>query len=330
MDASLRDAVRGPHAPVLYQQALTALAPRAGGLYIDGTLGGGGHAQGILEASAPDGKLLGLDRDPAALAVASQRLGAFGPRVHLSQASFADMAGQAAALGWEGVDGILLDLGLSSMQLDDPGRGFSLRLEGPLDMRFDPAQSLTAAEVVNGWSEDELAGVLRRFGELPRSRAIARAIVRSRPLRTTVDLAQVVAQAAGRSRSRIHPATQAFQALRLAVNGELEALAEGLEASLEVLNQGGRLVVIAFHSLEDRIVKQFLRRESRDCVCPPQQPVCTCGHVATLHELHRRPLRPTRQEVTANPRARSARLRAAERMGKARSLHSKGTGSEST
>lgn len=330
MDASSDDAVRGQHAPVLYQQALTALAPRAGGRYIDGTLGGGGHARGILETSSPDGKLLGLDRDPGALAAAAGRLAPFGSRVHLSLSPYAGMAEQAAALGWDSVDGVLLDLGLSSLQLDDPTRGFSLRLEGPLDMRFDPTQPLTAAEVVNGWSEDDLAGVLRQFGEVPRARSVARAIVRSRPIRTTTELARVVAGAAGRSRSGIHPATQAFQALRIAVNDELQELSLGLEAAIGLLAEGGRLVVIAFHSLEDRLVKQFLRREASDCVCPPRQPVCTCGHVATIRLIDRRPLRPSQAETAANPRARSARLRSAERIRSARSLQRKGMGSEST
>ncbi len=228
------------------------------------------------------------------------------------------------------MDGVLLDLGLSSLQLDDPARGFSLRLEGPLDMRFDPTQPLTADEIVNGWSEDDLAGVLRQYGEVPRARSVARAIVRSRPIRTTTDLARVVAGAAGRSRSGIHPATQSFQALRIAVNDELQALERGLEAAIDLLAEGGRLVVIAFHSLEDRLVKQFLRREASDCVCPPRQPVCTCSHVATVRHISRRPLRPSQAETAANPRARSARLRTAERIRSARSLQRKGTGSEST
>ena len=329
MGASSSDAGPGPqHAPVLYQQALSALAPRAGGRYIDGTLGGGGHARGILEAAAPDGELLGLDRDPGALAKAAGRLAGFGGRVHLSQASFGDMALHAAALGWKRVDGILLDLGLSSLQLDDPTRGFSFRAEGPLDMRFDPGQGLTAAEIVNGWPTDDLAKVLRTYGEQPGAGRVAQAIVAARPIRTTTELAGVVARAGGRRRSRrdasrggIHPATQTFQALRIAVNGELEELERGLESTTNLLEAGGRLVVISFHSLEDRIVKQFLRREETDCICPPQQPVCTCGHRATLAVPVRRAIRPEAAETRANPRSRSARLRFAERLDAARSLH---------
>src|SRR3990170_4407121 len=230
MGASQHDAGPGPHAPVLYQQVPSALEPRGGGRYIDGTLGGGGHAQGILEAASPDGHLLGLDRDRQALNVAARRLEGFAGRVHVRNASFATMAEQAAALGWDGVDGILFDLGLSSMQLDDPARGFSFRLDGPLDMRFDPSQARTADEIVNAWDEADLADVLRRYGEEPRARLVARAIVRARPVRTTTKLAAIVAGAAGRSRSGVHPATQTFQALRIAVNQELEGLSGGLEA----------------------------------------------------------------------------------------------------
>jgi len=321
MGASTMDAGPGPHAPVLYQQALSALEPRAGGHYIDGTLGGGGHAFGILQAADPDGELLGLDRDPDALELAARRLRPFGNRVHLCQGSFADMALHASAVGWGQVDGILLDLGLSSRQLDDPERGFSFLREGPLDMRFDRTQRLTAEEVVNGWPEEELAGLLRDYGEQTAAARLARAIIAARPLRTTTELAQVVARTVGRRRKGIHPATQTFQALRIAVNDELGALEAGLEAVPGLLRAGGRVAVISFHSLEDRLVKRFLRREERDCVCPPRQPVCTCGHEATLALTVRRAIRPEAAEIQANPRARSARLRFAERVGAARSLH---------
>jgi 16S rRNA (cytosine1402-N4)-methyltransferase len=329
MGASFSDAGPGPqHAPVLYQQVLAALEPRAGGHYIDGTLGGGGHARGILEAAGPDGELLGLDRDPRALVQAAASLALFAERVHLRRATFAEMAFHASELKWARVDGILLDLGLSSMQLDDPARGFSFRFEAPLDMRFDPDQRLTAGEIVNDWPEDELAQVLRDYGEQPGAGRVAQAIVGARPIRTTTELAGVVARAAGRrrslrddSRNGIHPATQTFQALRIAVNGELEALERGLEAVPGLLEAGGRLVVISFHSLEDRLVKRFLRREERDCVCPPRQPVCTCGHRATMVVPVRRPIRPEAQEIRANPRSRSARMRSGERLGAARSLH---------
>lgn len=314
MDASSDAPGPAAHRPVLYQQVLTALKPARGGRYIDGTVGAGGHAAGILEASAPDGELLGLDRDPAALEAASARLADYHRRAHLRQASFAHMGQQAEALGWTSVDGILLDLGLSSLQLDDPERGFSFRFEGPLDMRFDPSQAITAADLVNGLDEADLADLLKRYGEERRARRVARAIVQSRPLRTTTELAETVAGALGRSGGRIHPATRAFQALRIAVNDELGELEMGLQSAVELLGPGGRLAVIAFHSLEDRMVKRFMRRESRDCICPPGQPVCTCGHVAQLRLVTRRPLRPEEREVRRNPRARSARLRVAERL----------------
>src|SRR3990172_5081968 len=303
MGASLSDAGPGSqHTPVLYQQVLSALEPRAGGHYIDGTLGGGGHARAILEAAGPDGELLGLDRDPQALALAAATLEPFGGRAHLRQATFAEMAFHASALDWVKVDGILLDLGLSSMQLDDPARGFSFRFEAPLDMRFDPAQRLTAAEIVNGWPEAELAEGLRAYGEEPGAGGGAQAIIAARPIRTTTELAGVVARAAGLSRSGVHPATQTFQALRIAGNEELEALERGRGA-------GGGLG------------RRFLRRGERVCVSPPRQPVCTCGHQATLVVPVRRPIRPEAAETRANPRARSARMRFGERLGAARSLH---------
>jgi len=314
MGASSDAADPGSHTPVLYHPVLSALQARAGGRYMDGTVGAGGHAEGVLDGSAPDGHLLGLDRDPHALKIAARRLARFGQRVHLRQASFSELAAVAAGAGWAAVDGVLLDLGLSSMQLDAAERGFSFRLDGPLDMRFDPAQPLTAAELVNDLDEDELADLLRRYGEEPRARRVAQAIVAARPLQRTSELAETVARMSGRPRSGIHPATQTFQALRIAVNDELTALREGLEQALALLAPGGRLAVISFHSLEDRQVKEFFRRESRDCLCPPEQLVCTCGHRAVLRQITRKPLRPDEAEVSRNPRARSARLRVAERL----------------
>jgi len=314
MGASGDAADPGSHAPVLYHPVLSALQARAGGRYMDGTVGAGGHAAGLLEASTPDGLLLGLDRDPQALSIAAQRLSPFGERVTLRQTSFARLAHTAAEAGWETVDGLLLDLGLSSMQLDSAGRGFSFRLDGPLDMRFDPAQALSAADLVNDLPVRDLAEILRRFGEEPRAWQVAQAVVAARPLHSTTQLAEIVARASGRTRSGIHPATRTFQALRIAVNDELAALHDGLEQALTLLAPGGRLAVISFHSLEDRQVKEFIRRESRDCVCPPEQPLCTCGHHATLRMLTRKPLRPDEAEIRRNPRARSARLRVAERL----------------
>jgi 16S rRNA (cytosine1402-N4)-methyltransferase len=307
-----------PHRSVLYHEIIHALRPAESGRYIDATVGAGGHAWGILNASAPGGKLLGLDLDPQALALARERLQPFADRSILVQASYTSMREQAGALGWEQVNGIVIDLGVSSMQLDTPERGFSFQAEGPLDMRFGPSLTLTADEVVNHWPERDLADLIWQYGEERLSRRIAQAIVRARPLHTTTELAEVVRAAAGRSyapgKSRIHPATRTFQALRIAVNEELKAIETALPQAVELLAPGGRLAVISFHSLEDRIVKQFFRRESRDCICPPEQPVCTCGHKATLVEINRKPIEAGEEESKTNPRARSARLRVAERL----------------
>ncbi len=301
------------HIPVLLQETLTFLQVRPGGTYIDATVGGGGHAEAILSASAPDGRLLGLDLDPDALEVARERLTPFGERAVLRQGSFAQLA--ALAADFAPVDGILFDLGLSSLQLADPARGFSFSYSGPLDMRFDPdAGGPTAADLVNGLSVEELAQILYQYGEERQARRIAEAIVAARPLETTEQLAEVVVAAVGRRRGRIHPATRTFQALRIAVNDELSVLQVALPQAVDLLRPGGRLVVISFHSLEDRIVKRFLRQESKDCICPPEAPVCTCEHRARLRVLTRKPVRPDPEEVARNPRARSARLRAAERL----------------
>lgn len=301
------------HQPVLYHEIIHALRPVSGGRYVDCTVGAGGHARGILEASAPDGCLLGLDVDPHALSLAQERLAIFGGRVYLKRASYRTLNDQLAALGWEGVDGILLDLGASSMQFDTPQRGFSFLEDGPLDMRFDPDGPLTAADIVNTWSEEALAEAIYRYGEEPAARRIARAIVRARPIAGTRQLALLIERVAGRRRSH-HPATQTFQALRIVVNDELAALEHVLPQAVQALKPGGRLAVIAFHSLEDRLVKEFLRRESRDCLCPPRQVVCTCGHRARLRLVYGRPLRPAPEEMARNPRARSARLRVAEKL----------------
>lgn len=302
------------HLPVLYNEIIHAMQPHRGGLYVDGTVGAGGHAWGILQAGNPDNKLLGLDLDPQALKLASDKLAEYGERAHLVHASYVTLLEQLAKLKWQHIDGFLLDLGLSSMQLDTQVRGFSFQTEAPLDMRFDPDGKTSAADLVNHLDEVELADLIYQYGEERRSRRVARAIVSSRPIYTTTQLANLVAKATGGGRSGIHPATRTFQALRIAVNGELEALEEVLPQSLEALKPGGRLATIAFHSLEDRIVKQFMRRESTDCICPPRQPVCTCGHKATLREITNKPIRPQEDEVRSNPRSRSARLRVAERI----------------
>lgn len=302
------------HEPVLYQEIIHALQPRSGDLYVDCTVGAGGHAWGILLASSPNGKLLGLDLDPQAIELARSRLAEFGSRAILVRASYTTLPEQLAGLGWHQVGGILLDLGVSSMQLDTPERGFSFQLEAPLDMRFDPNSPTRAADLVNKLPEDELADLLFRLGEERQSRRAARAIVRARPIATTKQLAQIVAGAVRDARPGVHPATRIFQALRIAVNKELQAVENVLPIAVEALVPGGRLAVISFHSLEDRLVKQFLRTESQDCLCPPRQPVCTCGHTATIREITRRPVRPQESEVDQNPRARSARLRVAEKI----------------
>lgn len=298
------------HIPVLYQPFLDLFQPRPGGLYIDGTVGAGGHTAGILQAS---GRVLAFDRDPQAIEFARQRLSDFGEQVVFVQASYGQMATIAPAYGFGAVDGILLDLGLSSRQLDDPGRGFSLRQDGPLDMRFDQSQSLTAADLLNGLTAEELAGIFWRYGEETRSRRYAQAIVAARPVQTTRQLAQIIADD-GRPSGRLHPATQIFQALRIAVNGELEELEKGLSAAIKLLKPTGRIAVISFHSLEDRFVKNVFRDLSRDCRCPPHQPVCTCQARAALRLITRKAVKPDGLEIAQNPRSRSARLRVAEKI----------------
>ncbi len=303
-----------PHQPVLYQEVLDALAPVSGRDYLDGTLGAGGHAEGILTASAPRGRLLGLDLDPEALAIARQRLSVFADRVSLHQESFHKAPEILNKIGWPPVHGILLDLGVSSMQIDRPGRGFSFTEDGPLDMRFDQHSGKTAADLVNTLSEGALAKIIYDYADERWSRRIARAIIENRPIHTTRALAAVIKEAVPHYASQIHPATRTFQALRIAVNNELENLAAALPDLTDCLAPGGRIVVISFHSLEDRIVKQFFKRESTDCICPPSQPVCTCGHTASLAILTKKPVRPGEHEIQNNPRARSARLRTAEKI----------------
>ena len=303
------------HVPVLLREAVEALTVRPGGRYVDCTLGGGGHAEAILEAASPDGELLGIDQDPEALAAARERLAAFGERVTFVEGNFSQVGDLCRERGFAPVQGILFDLGLSSLQLEDESRGLSFQREGPLDMRFSPRQELTAADIVNTYSEEELAALLWRFGEERRSRVVARRLTEQRPFRTTTQLAKAVEQAVGRrARGVIHPATRTFQALRIAVNQELVHLDSALLQAHGLLGFGARLVVISYHSLEDRIVKNFLRREARDCICPPGVLICVCGHRATLRLVARGVVKPSTAEVATNPRARSARLRVAERL----------------
>jgi 16S rRNA (cytosine1402-N4)-methyltransferase len=301
------------HVPVLLLEVLEGLVVRPGGRYVDCTLGGGGHSAAILEAAGA-GRLLALDRDEAAIERATRRLASFGRRATLVHASFRDLAAIAEGHGFVPCDGVLLDLGLSSDQLSDPIRGFSFQLDGPLDMRFDRSGGATAAELVNTLSEEELADLLYRYGEERQSRRIARAIVGSRPIESTSQLASIVGRALGRGHARIHPATRTFQALRIAVNDELACIEAGLGQAIEILAPGGRLAAISFHSLEDRVVKHTFRRESRDCICPPDIPECRCDHRARVSLVTRRPIQPSSTEIAANARARSAKLRIVERL----------------
>lgn len=301
------------HEPVLYQEVLATLAPRAGGRYLDGTLGLGGHAWGLLTASSPDGTLLALDQDPTAIGFARRRLAPFGDRVTIVRANFVEMAAVAAGRG--PFDGILLDVGLSSLQLADEARGFSFHADSPLDMRMDPDGPQRAADLVNTLDERSLADLIYRYGDERRSRRIARAIVSRRPFSSARELGETIAAAVGRGRKdRIHPATRTFQALRIAVNDELGVLERVLPDALSLLRPGGRLAVISFHSLEDRIVKNHFRNEATDCLCPPKLLTCVCGHQATVVLVTRKPIRPGEDEIRRNPRARSARLRVAERL----------------
>ncbi|GAB4535506.1 MAG: 16S rRNA (cytosine(1402)-N(4))-methyltransferase RsmH [Anaerolineae bacterium] len=304
-----------PHIPVMLDEVLKQLDPQPGQRFVDATVGAGGHSEAILKATAPDGRVLALDADPAALDIARQRLAPYHHRIQFVNASFDQVARIARHHNFTPIHGILFDLGLSSMQLGAVERGFSFQSEGPLDMRYDPSGPTTAADLVNNLSQTELANLLYRLGEERRSRAIARAIVAARPLHTTRELADTVLRAVGRQgKTRIHPATQTFQALRIAVNDELEVLSRALPAATALLAPGGRLAVISFHSLEDRIVKNFFAQESRDCICPADQPVCTCNHRATLRIITRKPITANSHEVSLNPRARSAKLRVAERL----------------
>ncbi|HEX2991453.1 MAG TPA: 16S rRNA (cytosine(1402)-N(4))-methyltransferase RsmH [Anaerolineales bacterium] len=308
-----------PHRSVLYKEIIHALQPRNGGRYVDGTLGAGGHARGILEACAPDGRLLGLDVDPQALAIARKTLAPYEHRIHLAQASYTSLSEQLAQLSWEAVDGIVLDLGASSMQFDTPERGFSFMQDAPLDMRFGPHREQTAADLVNESSERELADLIYKYGEERDSRKIARAIVKARPLHTTRELVAAIESVAPRRGSfgklrSLHPATRTFQALRIAVNEELASIEAVLPQAVAALRPGGRVAVISFHSLEDRIIKDFFREQSRDRVNPPYEQIYEVERKATLKEVNRKPITPSDEEIKENPRARSAKLRIAEKL----------------
>jgi 16S rRNA (cytosine1402-N4)-methyltransferase len=300
------------HISVLPQESIEALRIRSGGRYVDCTLGAGGHAEAILRKSAPEVQLLGIDADPQAIRVSEERLKPYPGRFILVCDNFRNVRDICHRFHFYPVDGILFDLGLSTLQLEDQRRGFSFQQDSPLDMRFSPDEELTAANIVNTSSEGELAGILRRYGEERRSRQIAREIIAHRPLKSTTELARIASRVSGRG--RIHPATRTFQALRIAVNKELENLELALRGAIDILDIGGRLVAISFHSLEDRLVKGFLRREAQGCLCPPDIPICICEHNPTLRLITKRAIRPSLAEVRFNARSRSARMRVAERI----------------
>mgnify|MGYP001226537428 CR=1 FL=1 len=300
------------HVPVLLDAVLEALRPAR--RLIDGTLGAGGHTAALLEAGVESA--LGLDCDLAALAIARQTLNPYGERVQIVHASYADMVAEAQRIGWGAVDSILLDLGLSSMQLDTAERGFAFMQDGPLDMRFNrQSDRPTAAELVNYLDEGELADLFYKYGEDPQGKRLARAIIAKRPYQTTRELAAVIEAALPRRKGdRIHPATRAFQALRIAVNDELSIIERVLPEAIDLLAPGGHLAVISFHSLEDRLVKQAFKLASSDCICPPKMPVCVCGHQASVRLINRKPIIATEAEIQANPRSRSAKLRIVEKL----------------
>jgi 16S rRNA (cytosine1402-N4)-methyltransferase len=302
------------HIPVLYKEIIHALQPQSGGRYVDGTLGAGGHARGILEACSPDGHLLGLDVDPQALALSRETLAPFEGRTHLEQASYITITKQLAALKWDFVDGIVLDLGASSMQFDNAERGFSFMQDGPLDMRFGSNAFQSAEDIVNTYDERDLADLIFRYGEDRDARRIAKAIVMSRPLRTTRELVAVIEKASPRRGDRTHPATQTFQALRIAVNEELSSVESVLPQAVAALRSGGRCAVISFHSLEDRIVKDYFREQSKDIVNPPYERIYEVERKAVVEIINKKPIVASDEEVKDNPRARSAKLRVIEKL----------------
>ena len=307
------------HTPVLIKEVLASFPCRQGGIIVDGTIGGAGHAGALLEATGPDGLLIGIDRDGDALQEAGEHLKAFGDRVTLVKGNFAEIDNILVRLNIRQVDGILLDLGVSSHQLDVPGRGFSITKNAPLDMRMDQDSPVDAFTVLNTYPEEKLADIIWKFGEERMARKIARAIVTGRnaePIHTTAELADLVASVmpARMKGLKIHPATRTFQAIRIAVNDELENLRRGIAGSISVLKPGGRLAIISFHSLEDRIVKEAFAFEAARCICPIDLPVCVCRKKPQLKVITRKPLMPQDEETALNPRSRSAKLRVAERV----------------
>jgi 16S rRNA (cytosine1402-N4)-methyltransferase len=302
------------HVPVLLDEVIAGLQPQRGGYFVDCTVGLGGHAAAILEKISPSGRLLGIDADPEAIKLSQDKLSDYSEAVTLVNDNFINFEVICRRYHFHPVDGILFDLGVSSLQLDTAERGFSFHLDAPLNMRFDPGQGLTASDIVNSFPEQELAKLIGKYGEEHHSRRIARYIVQNRPISTTVELARLVEQALGGKRGKIHPATRTFMALRIAVNNELQNLELALKQTINLLRPGGRLTVISYHSLEDRIVKQFMRDASSSCLCPPGTIICCCGHTPTLQLISRKVIKPASLEIESNPRSRSAKLRIAERL----------------
>lgn len=302
------------HLPVLLQPTIDLLAQTPGTRFVDATLGAGGHAEAIL-SRRPDISLLGLDRDPQAIAAASQRLAPFGNRFHAVHTNFSQLTDAIHQHGWDCADAVLMDIGVSSPQIDDPARGFSFRFDGPLDMRMNPDDPQTAADLLNTASESELADIFYNYGEERKSRQVAAAVVRHRqttPWKNTAEFAELLEHIVGRAHQHgLPPATRCFQALRIAVNDELGELQRTLNQAVNAITVGGRLVVISFHSLEDRQVKQFFKEQAATCVCPPGLPVCTCHKIQTIDILTRKPIVATDEEIQANPRSSCAKLRAA-------------------
>jgi len=300
------------HIPVLVEDVIEQLKVQPGGRYVDCTVGTGGHTAAILEKSSPGGQLLGLDADPEAIRLAQTRLQPYGGAFLLVNDNFKNLAAICARYNFRPVHGILFDLGMSSVQLDSANRGFSFKVDAPLDMRFDPSQDLTAADIVNTYSKPELVSIIEAYGEEPRSRQIARQILLNRPINTTLQLAQAIEQAVWGDRRKTHLVTRVFQALRIATNQELSCLEQALRQAADLLGLGGRIVVISYHSLEDRLVKEFFQQESKNCLCPPDIPICVCGHTSSLKIVTKKVVTPQLPEIKANSRSHSAKLRAAE------------------
>lgn len=302
------------HIPVLTKEVMEALQVHAAGSYIDCTIGLGGHAEAILANILPGGKLLGIDADPEILNITREKLSTYGQAITLINDNFSNLEAICCNNNFQPVDGILFDLGVSSWQLNSAQRGFSFKYEAPLDMRFTQVQGPTAAEIVNTYSEQELVRVIKEYGEERHSRRIASLIIDNRPINTTSELARLVRQAIGYRQGKINPATKTFMALRIAVNHELENLKIALDQVIKLLRFKGRLVVISYHSLEDRIVKQFMKLEATDCICPPEAIVCRCGHTASLKLISKKVIKPSSLEIENNPRSRSGKMRVAERL----------------